>query len=303
MHLKSLLLFALLAASVVPARAWDETGHKVVAYIAWQEMTPEARAAVIDVLGYAPPRSSLISLSPPLRHPSRELLYFMRASIWPDIVRDRDNQERYERYHRGPWHYTNYFWEEGPDGAVERTDLQPEDLNIVERLSYLEEVAANDSYARAQRAVVIAWLEHLVGDIHQPLHASARVTPTEPEGDRGGNLFRLEERNNLHSYWDRLLSTAYPRGGSETEASHVARIGSRIMAEHPSAGFAAELSDRSYESWARRGLKIATSDAYDGLEREKAPSKEYAEKATAIAERSVALAGYRLAQLMNRIFS
>jgi len=47
-------------------------------------------------------------------------------------------------------------------------------------------------------------LIHLVGDIHQPLHAVSRYTKAHPGGDAGGNLFYIKYNNihNLHALWD-----------------------------------------------------------------------------------------------------
>ena len=69
---------------------------------------------------------------------------------------------------------------------------------------------ANVNAADTTKAVALAWLLHLVGDIHQPLHCSSRVTPDEalPRGDAGGNTFRLDDNRNLHGYWDRILGEA-----------------------------------------------------------------------------------------------
>jgi hypothetical protein len=49
-------------------------------------------------------------------------------------------------------------------------------------------------------------LFHLVGDIHQPLHAVSLVSVNQfPEGDRGGDRIRLTRGRNLHALWDGLL--------------------------------------------------------------------------------------------------
>ncbi len=53
-----------------------------------------------------------------------------------------------------------------------------------------------------QRARALRYLLHLVGDIHQPLHGATRCTAAHPEGDRGGNDFKVKGEVNLHSYWD-----------------------------------------------------------------------------------------------------
>lgn len=51
-------------------------------------------------------------------------------------------------------------------------------------------------------------LIHYIGDIHQPLHASARVNSKYPKGDAGGNFVNLPPKDgakNLHSVWDSVL--------------------------------------------------------------------------------------------------
>lgn len=51
-------------------------------------------------------------------------------------------------------------------------------------------------------------LMHYTGDIHQPLHATARVNHEYPAGDRGGNSFpvpSIDGAKNLHSVWDSVV--------------------------------------------------------------------------------------------------
>lgn len=286
------------------ASAWDATGHRVVAYIAWQQMTPEARGRVMEILEYAPVRSDLRSMLPTNGRPlsNRELEYFMHTAVWADMIRDRERAERFERYHRAPWHYTNVFWEHAPGESVTlREDLQPEEQNVLERLQHLESVASDTRYPRAHLAIVVAWLEHLVGDVHQPLHTSARVTESEPEGDRGGNLFSLAGSDNLHWYWDRRLSDAHPRRSDEGDAAYARRLGDMLMEQHPASSLDGS-ADLNYHDWVDRGFQIASTFVYEGLTRGQEPPASYAAEATRIAEASIALAGYRLGALMNHLF-
>ena len=49
---------------------------------------------------------------------------------------------------------------------------------------------------------------HYVGDIHQPLHCVNLVNSDYPEGDKGGNAFKLRYRyrvKNLHALWDSVM--------------------------------------------------------------------------------------------------
>ena len=51
-------------------------------------------------------------------------------------------------------------------------------------------------------------LIHFVGDIHQPLHCVSRYTKKHPNGDRGGNDFKLQhgQYRNLHLLWDAIVT-------------------------------------------------------------------------------------------------
>ena len=92
--------------------AWDDVGHKTTAYIAWQQMSPQARAAAAKFLQAAPEDSHLSALFMGDARPRevRELEHFMIASTWADIVRDRKFKKRYDEFHKGNWHYDDTFW-------------------------------------------------------------------------------------------------------------------------------------------------------------------------------------------------
>ena len=125
-------------------------------------------------------------------------------------MRSDDFPERKKKYHHSLWHFTNLFWKQQNGVAVDVTELHPEETNIVERLGFLQTDVVDNSDA-SQRAIDVAWILHLAGDIHQPLHTSARVTELEPKGDQGGNLFKLtpqgtprENERSLHGLWDNI---------------------------------------------------------------------------------------------------
>lgn len=293
------------------AHAWSDNGHKVVSRMAWEYMTPQARAKVIALLMSAPADADLANLLATDARPLvvREREFFLRASTWADMVRDGKFPARREKYHKSPWHYINFFWESAPEGRPrDRTDMKPEPENVVERLHYFQTVLADTSQERSQRAIALAWVLHLVGDIHQPLHNTARVTATEPEGDRGGNLFALDTTatrfRNLHSFWDGILSLAFTREQTESEETYVERVAQLIMTRHPMTTVQARLGSGEFETWAQEGHETAKFLVYPpSLRRYEAPSEHYRQSAYAAAEQALALAGYRLAEMLNRLFA
>lgn len=295
-----ILFLALLAAH--PALAWDALGHKVISLIAWEHMRPETRAKAVKLLKAAPPDADLASLLPndgrPLAEREREL--FLLASTWPDVVRDEAFPERRKKYHHSDWHYVNHYWELDEKGQPRATGRLPEEVNIVERLHSLERTVADPSRDASLRALDLAWLLHLEGDLHQPLHASSRVTATEPQGDRGGGLFKLPG-DDLHWYWDSLLSKVFRKRKSESDAQRVERVARVIQEHHPRSSFK-DLEAGQYEAWARKGFDTSKSFVYQNVERGRTPSREYRKAAfEQVVEPAVALAGYRLAEMLDRI--
>src|SRR3954449_1244682 len=96
--IRSLMIAAAIVTCISPALAWDETGHKITAYIAWQRMTPEVRERVVKILLAAPEDSDIGALymsnnSRSLESKRRE--FFMLMATWPDIIRDKSFEVRF----------------------------------------------------------------------------------------------------------------------------------------------------------------------------------------------------------------
>ncbi|HEX9668249.1 MAG TPA: S1/P1 nuclease [Thermoanaerobaculia bacterium] len=289
-----------------PAQAWDPVGHQAVAWIAWERMPEATRAKAVALLKAAPGDADLASLLPasgtqPLA--LRERTLFARAAAWPDIVRDEGFRERRARYHHGTWHYIDRYWEKpGPDrGPRERLDLPVGRENVVERLRVLSAALADPARPAREKAIDLAWVLHLTGDVHQPLHTASRVTPTEPAGDRGGNLFPLAgEADELHWYWDSAITRAYGRRSWESETVWVARVATTLAGRNPPHLFAGRLAPRAFETWAQEGYRICTTLVYpETLRRGQRPPARYRWTVRRVAEPAMALAGYRLAALLE----
>ncbi len=309
---KRLIVICLVATLLLPtpAYAWNDTGHKVVALIAWDQMKQQTRSAVIALLKQAPADADLASLlsndSRPLSIRERE--FFLRASTWSDLVRDDSRPERRAKFHRSLWHFINFFFDQsGPGGAPrDRNDLRPESENVAERLQRFQTSIADRNLPASQRAIELTWVLHLAGDIHQPLHCSARVTRSEPQSDRGGNLFLLERNNplnNLHSYWDGILNRTFRRGANETEQAFLQKIANFIVARHLRSSLAARIKPGEFEAWAKEGHAMTKASVYPrSLRRNQTPSQTYRQNTSRIAEPAIALAGYRLAEMLDRTF-
>lgn len=290
---------------------WDETGHKITGYIAWQQMKPDVRESVIKILLAAPEDSQIATFyvgQGTRTDETRKREFFMLMAYWADIVRDRKFATRYKSYNNGNWHYADAFWTR-KDGQIEYL-AAPEDggkaLDQLKEFDAMIRGRANDS----QKAVAIAWIEHLIGDLHQPLHTSARVTDLEPKGDQGGNLFLLtpqgtprERQENLHWFWDSIVMRSMPNNGNECDADYLDPIAQSIIKKHPFSQIQGRLAMGKFDEWVKDSRTVAQNDVFStDLKRFETPSDTYKKKALKVAEERLALAGYRMGELFNNVF-
>ena len=308
---KFLLFGLLLFVCASNAAAWDDTGHKLSAYIAWQTMTPAAREAVIKIMLSAPEDSDLSvfyvqdSRSDAIKQ--REL--FMIGATWADIVRDKKFAVRFKTYNQSNWHYTDTFWHE-VNGKAELLPDSEDGGKAVEKLVEFDKIMRNSSVSDAEKAIALAWFEHLSGDIHQPLHASARVTDLEPKGDQGGNKFLLtpkdtpyEKSDNLHRFWDSIIGRVMPRQNDACDSDYLPPIADQMMKKYPFAKMQNNLELGKYDDWRKESWQLAATEVFPAdLKRNETPSDKYKKKAFEIAQERITLAGYRMGATLNQIF-
>lgn len=310
--IKICLLFTFFVVLPSSVLAWDDTGHKLTTYIAWERLTPQAREKVIKIILNAPEDSdlSVFYLQDSRSNAVKQRELFMIASTWADIVRDRKFKNRFEKYHKGDWHYSDTFWR-GTNGKVEILEKFAEPKGkAVDQLFEFDKLMRDTSASDADKAIALAWFLHLGGDIHQPLHTSARVTELEPKGDQGGNLFELtpkdtprEDRVNLHWYWDSIIGRNIPRVSDACDSEYLPAIAQNIIKKYPFSKMQNRLKTGKFSEWQTEGFEIAAKELFPPtLVRYQMPSEKYEKRAFEIAQEQLALAGYRMSETLNQIF-
>lgn len=298
------LLIAGLLLFSSPATAWNAAGHRLTAAIAWRQMDAATRERLGDLLAYHPDYELWLK-----RSSSLEPAYaaFLEASTWPDdIKRDKRFHDSDETptpllpgfsdmgRHRN-WHHVDHALGQPP--AREKT---PGELDS--RLDKLMQSIGDTrhrvhgSNQESQRATALAWLIHLVGDAHQPLHVVSRYDDNG-RGDEGGNALWIENPYHprrssmtLHAYWDDLPGPPWLRGERLENAANA------LLREGKATG------PGTIRQWIGESQVLAQTVAYDGLEGEVPTiTAEYHERATKTARQRVAQAGRRLGLLLEKL--
>jgi len=308
----SLVLFA------VPAAAWNDTAHMVIAVAAYDALPASAQATAGAVLRAHPRFAQDFQARLPgaLRTASatqQDRWYFALASTWPDLARHFDHvSNTVERehlvasYNRGRWHYINlptYLRQADAVLAIPVPSMTPpnalEDAgNLVQALGAARAVLCKPDSSPASRALALSWLLHLLGDLHQPLHTTALyAVGIFPAGDRGGNDLGVRGATNLHALWDGGL-------GGDRRFRAVTRQAAQLKDN------AREGGPLHFAAWAAESREIAASVAYaPSLRQAIAASPEgqpirlhldasYREAMRATVQTQVALAAARTAQVV-----
>ncbi|MEA3210406.1 MAG: hypothetical protein QOE70_3463 [Chthoniobacter sp.] len=298
------LCFSLFALFPLAAGAWDAAGHMLVTQIAWEHTQPAARAKVQALVKTL---ESTFNEGQPYN--------FITASCWMDDLRSKPG------YAWAKWHYVDIAFT--PSGAPCAIPLESPHVvwAINENLKTLRDPSATPD----QTAEVLGMLVHFVGDIHQPLHAT-------DWNDRGGNGFLIHgvpftdlfpgSVANLHAFWDKAFRFD-GRDGRIVETWQCPAIADRPKA--PGEGVIAEQAAKimaafrpgslpeineplSAEAWARESHSFGCLAAYPvgphpSNHEVVELSPDFAARAGQIAQLRVALAGYRLARLLNELFA
>ena len=178
----------------------------------------------------------------------------MQAARWADDIRIQDKAQN-----RSRWHYINFpFKPEGQPASVQIKE--PEPVNILTAMAENESVVKNENDGE-RKAIALAWLFHLVGDIHQPLHTAQLFTVKYPKGDTGGNeiCVRVTEAGqpmDLHRFWDGVITSSQNLTRLRNEATAL-----RNCQEFQRSQLT-ELASTDFESWAKESFEIAMKIAY-----------------------------------------
>lgn len=310
--LSFLFVVAMLLISAPQLRAWDDVGHKITGYIAWQRMSPAARDRVIKLLRAAPEDSHLSAFFiqyGPMSEENKKLDYFIFVPTWADVVRDRAFPVRHDKYHKGNWHYSDTYWRQVDGKAEIITDKKPDGQGVAKLIEF-DKLLRDTAAADADKAIAIAWFMHIGGDLHQPLHTSGRHTDREPSGDQGGNFFQLtpegtkrEDQLNLHWFWDSIVGRNVPYNNGLCEPDYIRNVAESMMLRYPFDSQRETLELGAYPNWQKESFALAVSDVFNAdLVRFTAPTDAYRRNAYQVAERRLATAGYRLGETLNQIF-
>jgi hypothetical protein len=258
-----LTVFAILLLVAPAALAWGPLGHSVVADLEWRQLTPRARAAVNKLLAGSQWKS------------------LASVASWPDEIR---NEPKYQSLWKRTRHLHYINFDSRDCDYKPRLQCKHGDC-VVAAIAHYEKVLADSSQPKAKRRRALIFVVHLIGDVHQPLHAGYKR-------DAGGNLYQVQfegKGSNLHRVWDSgMLRTRHM--SSRQYADFLAAKGPvKLPTTQPGVPPPVQ--------WAERSCRITRKIYPHGHK----IGQAYVDRWLPVADQQLRIAGARLAHVLNRI--
>jgi len=251
------------------AASWGPEGHTAVGIIAVEQLQPQV---LLELESFVSPLT-------------REAV--AQACNWPDVLRETDAGKW-----SSPLHYVNIPRGEETYSAARDCPLpppglasgdRPERFCVTESVKFFAAGIADRQASRENRWRAFAWLCHLVGDLHQPLHAGFG-------DDRGGNDVEVVfngETINLHHFWDSALI-------QQEAGSWQYLVGE--LGVFPPAAAGSDFSPAMVDVWTTESHNLDRNFVYPAPE---IINAAYAQQSWELIQQQIRLAATRLATIIN----
>lgn len=305
-YLGLLILPLLLFSFTSKSYGWSQAGHILIAQIAYDQLSLDKQKKVNELAQIIfselseKQKAQLNSKYP-------TAVVFAKVAAQPDQWNGISLGTVFLRFHAlvptnllplrdgstATWHYIDTPFPQNRGCTLSA------DKNVEWAITNLEIAFAADKLD-SSKAVEMVFLEHYIGDIHEPLHTITNVTDS-CAGDRGGNNFCLKQNQNLkctknlHTLWDGALGFLQPGQDINNVASELEKL-------YPSTQFTNELNLENVDMWKNASILDDVPFIYNTPEYAE-PSVIYYQNGQAIAKRQMALAGYRLGKELNALLS
>jgi hypothetical protein len=281
--MKKIVFVLLLSLASHDLFAWGQNGHRIVAQICYDNLSENTRKEINQILGDN---------------------YLTQIATWPDFIRSEKNWDFTK-----PWHFITINPGQTVDQVVKEGNSNPG--NVIEAIEMMKAVLKGDSasskkfrdlmnknsvkpLAGSVKITALAFLVHLIGDIHQPMHVGKG-------NDFGGNKISVlffSQKSNLHSVWDEGII-----GQEQLSFTEFASFVEKHTAPQKAAWQKASIDTWAKESVETREIIYKTlNDNTDKVSGLPSLSYDYQHDFLPTIEARLGAAGYRAAAVLNSIF-
>ncbi len=201
------------------------------------------------------------------------------ASTYADEIK---SDRKYSSF--TPWHYVNYPLD------MQYKDAKKSSLgDLVTAIEKCKQVLSDAKSTRADKVFYLNFLIHIIGDLHQPLHTGREV-------DRGGNDIQVQwfgQGSNLHTVWDSKIIESYKMTYYEL-ADELDRSTTKKEKKKIQQGSVIDWLEESH---------VLAKEIYGSVEVGEGLGYRYTYKYNPVVFKRLKEGGFRLAKVLNDIFS
>jgi hypothetical protein len=261
--------------------AWSANGHRAVARIAQDRLTPAALRGVSAILGGALTLEDLAPCADDIRRG--------QGFNCAGLVLNAEPQSQ-------PWHFVDIPISDSPSGT---SPYCPGGACVVGQIKADLKTLQDPSASQADKQIALMFIVHFVGDEHQPLHCANEIV--NGVNDRGGNSKPMKLPNttpmfplNLHSVWDHIIE---PNDSFDPTA-----LSQQLEADLKNKPTGAWTSGDFVEGAALESFQIAKDTIYPAYHGPNGanPDSSYQTRMQPIAFERLEKAGVRLAALLEQ---
>lgn len=284
------LYFVFILSVSSKVHGWWDVPHMLIAQIAKDNLDASTSDQVEEILSYFEedfPASSS----------------FITASCFPDDITSL-GLSGFKVWHGmlKPYSPDNFLSEE----SLLCIEALINDNNLHSGINQSVKTLRNPAASKWEKSFLLRFLLHCVADIHQPLHCIQLYSKQFPSGDLAGHRFNISGMpyRNLHHLWD----AAFGIGNKEMvrplcreDAEWIKKTANFICAAYKQNSLP-ESQNMTIEDWSKESYQLAINIAYNGIQPGEIPSQDYLKRGEQTAIRQIALAGYRLANILHDVF-
>lgn len=201
------------------------------------------------------------------------------ASTYADEIKSDRSYSSYT-----PWHYVNY-----PLAKAYNESKKSEFGDLVTAIDNCIKILKDENSSCEDKIFYLKFLIHIIGDLHQPMHAGRAA-------DRGGNDIQVQwfgEGSNLHRVWDTNMIESYGMSYYELgdELNNATNKKERKTIQQ---GTVIEWLEESHDY---------ANDIYGSVSVGEKLGYSYSHKYNSILFERLKKGGFRLAKVLNGVFS
>ena len=236
---------------------WSKTGHRIIGEVAQDYLSGKSKRAISKLLQ------------------GQDLAF---VSNFADEIKADKNYRKF-----GPWHYVNV-----PEGKKYKEVTPNKKGDLIQGINHCIKVLKDENASVKDKQFYLKMLVHLVGDLHQPMHAGRAA-------DKGGNDIQLQwhgRGSNLHKVWDTNMITGLGFSYSEWANSY-APLSKKERKK---------MQEGSVYTWLEESQALATS-IYNSVENGDKIGYKYSYDHLDTVRSQLQKGGLRLAKILNDVFS